>query len=245
MKQLRRIFVPFLLAMFPALSHAQLLVLNPASPRAFDVVRMQVRWEGIPADEAAIVTMAGNKIQITVKYVSSYTGIPDVPAPQLDVPLGRLPVGSYEVEYYRAFPTNTFLSATMQFSVLPFTANRSAPYPFIDYSDLWWNAAESGWGISIHVKNDKLFAAWFVYDAAGKPNWYTFQAGNWTTSRVYTGLVVKATGPALGGVQGLAGGVTPAQAGTATLTFNSYDSAVFAGTVDGQAFNKTIVRQPF
>jgi len=39
--------------------------------------------------------------------------------------------------------------------------------PTQNYSDLWWNPAESGWGISITQHNATIFAAWFVYGSSG------------------------------------------------------------------------------
>jgi hypothetical protein len=37
--------------------------------------------------------------------------------------------------------------------------------PAANYTDLWWNPSESGWGVSIvqHASN-KMFAVWFTYD---------------------------------------------------------------------------------
>ncbi len=233
---------------FSTLVNAQLIVIEPANPRGGEVVRAQILWEGVPANELPVVSMTANKIRVDIKYSGPF--IPGgLPTPRTDVVLGQLPAGNYELEYYIATTSPSPARGSVQFTVQPATTGRTAPYPFFDYTDLWWNAAESGWGISIHVKNDKLFAAWFAYDAAGKPNWYTFQAGNWTSitnsSATYTGLVVKANGPSLLGIAGPGGTITPAQAGTATLTFNSYSTATFSGTVDGQSFNKSIVRQPF
>ena len=40
-----------------------------------------------------------------------------------------------------------------------------------NYTDLWWNANESGWGINFTHQGDIIFATWFTYDAAGKPWW--------------------------------------------------------------------------
>ena len=39
-------------------------------------------------------------------------------------------------------------------------------------SGLWWDSAESGWGLHITQRRNILFAAWFTYDAAGNPKWY-------------------------------------------------------------------------
>ncbi len=198
--------------------------------------------------------MDGNKITI-VQPVARLLGVPGTP-PYLvgdynykTYVLGPLPQGVYDIEYFSAVSGSTsppLSSGSTRITVAAATVNRAVPYPLYDYSDLWWNEMEAGWGMSIHTKNDKLFAAWFVYDAVGKPNWYTFQAGSWTAGNVYSGLVVKTTGPVHGGITtGNGTTVLIAQAGTATLTFNSYDKATFAGTVDGLPFNKALTRQLF
>lgn len=44
--------------------------------------------------------------------------------------------------------------------------------PPVNYTDLWWNAAESGWGLAITQQYDVMFLAWFVYEHTGRPVWY-------------------------------------------------------------------------
>ena len=44
--------------------------------------------------------------------------------------------------------------------------------PANDYTALWWNPAESGWGISLTQQFNTIFAAWFAYDASANPIWY-------------------------------------------------------------------------
>jgi len=39
------------------------------------------------------------------------------------------------------------------------------PKPLTNYSGLWWNPGESGWGLSIQQSaTSRIFAAWYVYD---------------------------------------------------------------------------------
>jgi len=254
-KRMIRIVSLWVLAVgLSGLAQAQRIIVEPASPRAHEAIRVRVLKTFVPADELATIAISGNKIVITQvgTELLVYPAVPIVPRdpdPRYNEYLiGPLPTGSYVIEHYDSVKGSLnppVLGATTQITVAAATVGRTAPYPFLNYSDLWWHTAEPGWGISIHAKNDKLFAAWFVYDATGKPSWYTVQAGNWTASNVYTGLVVKATGPSMGGLMGMAGAVTPSQAGTATLTFSGYDSATFVGTVDGIPFAKALTRQPF
>ncbi len=41
-----------------------------------------------------------------------------------------------------------------------------------ELTGLWWNPAESGWGLSIHQQGDVLFANLLVYGRDGAPEWY-------------------------------------------------------------------------
>lgn len=42
-----------------------------------------------------------------------------------------------------------------------------------NYTDLWWNPAESGWGLSILHQGDLLFLAWYTYATDQQPQWLT------------------------------------------------------------------------
>src|SRR5206468_10919858 len=52
-----------------------------------------------------------------------------------------------------------------------FPVAQTAP-PAIDYTDLWWNPNEAGWGMAITHQYGDIFLAWYVYDGSGKPFWY-------------------------------------------------------------------------
>src|ERR1700675_3644524 len=40
-----------------------------------------------------------------------------------------------------------------------------------DYTDIWYQPAESGWGVNLIQKEDVIFATFFVYGATDQPNW--------------------------------------------------------------------------
>lgn len=93
--------------------------------------------------------------------------------------------------------------------------------PTIDYTDMWWDPQESGWGISIRQKLpvggddstvDALFAVWYTYDpravdaaspggAGNVPLWIVMlppgpPTPGWTTPTRWTGkLYVTAGSP--------------------------------------------------
>ncbi len=57
-------------------------------------------------------------------------------------------------------------------SLLCLPAGPAAAASGYDMSDLWWNPAESGWGIQFVQQRDVIFATLYVYDASGAPVWY-------------------------------------------------------------------------
>lgn len=75
--------------------------------------------------------------------------------------------------------------------------------PAANYSDMWWNPNESGWGVSIaqHAGTHQVFAVWYTYDprepaAAGryKPLWFVMPGGTWTSPTRLTGSVYVTNG---------------------------------------------------
>lgn len=45
----------------------------------------------------------------------------------------------------------------------------------VDYTDIWWNADESGWGVNFVQSDDFIFATFFIYGAGKKPKWVSAQ----------------------------------------------------------------------
>lgn len=228
---------------FASQTFAQTLEIIPANPKGFETVTL--RLTSTNDYSPSRVSMASNRI--TVTFVAVPTTI--TTQTQFNVVLGQLPAGSYEVEVVRksieTSPVSTSVGLT-QFSVTGLVG-----YPqiqtatFNSFTDLYWNPSESGWGINITVKKGMLFAAWFVYDAAGRAAWLTLQGGGWATLNCFQGSIIRTTGPALGGILAL-NSVNFSPVGTGQICFNDdNNSARFTYTVDGVANEKTIYRQPF
>ncbi|MBI3343556.1 MAG: hypothetical protein HY028_01550 [Gammaproteobacteria bacterium] len=237
-------------SMFPA-SAANLTIL-PANPKGQDTVYLQALAAeiGSVASSTVRVSMVANKIIVYYEVEVQFLGQAPLP---LDVTLGRFPAGSYQVEL-RSGNANFFtVVGTRQFTVSDENINRPASFPLLDYTGLWWNTAESGWGLSITQMNDKLFAAWYVYDPAGRATWYTLQPGSWeiaetftssTSKFAYSGKVYKTTGPYWANPFNPSS-VSTTQVGTGKLTFTSYNQAKFDYTIEGITGSKNIIRFEF
>ena len=119
-----------------------------------------------------------------------------------------------------------------------------ATAPSVDYSDLWWNANEPGWGVAISQEYAILFATWFTYKPDGSPLWYVVSdcplAGNSCTGDLYLVTGGTALTTPWDGSNKLASKV-----GSATFTFSDSANGAVTYTINGVAGNRTITRQPF
>jgi alpha-tubulin suppressor-like RCC1 family protein len=119
----------------------------------------------------------------------------------------------------------------------------SGPTPGVDYTDLWWNPNESGWGIAVSQQANVMFLTWFVYDAGGEPVWYVASAcavsGNGCSGPLY-----RTTGPAFGPSFDPTS-VHVSTVGTVSLAFTDPNNGTLTYTVNGTSGTKSITRQMF
>jgi hypothetical protein len=97
----------------------------------------------------------------------------------------------------------------------------------LDYSDLWWNASEPGWGLTIlqHDK-DRLFAVLYGYRQDGRPLWLSMSGGDWDSgTRVSGAFNVSRGTPQTGPFDPSHGSQSTVARGT--LEFTSPDTATF------------------
>lgn len=63
----------------------------------------------------------------------------------------------------------------------------------VEYTDVWWNPAESGWGALLVQSDTFQFIAFYIYGQDGKPTWYTAELTDDGTG-TYRGLLYATTG---------------------------------------------------
>ena len=132
-----------------------------------------------------------------------------------------------------------------QFGPLPTCSFASSvdPATSTNYTDLWWNPTESGWGVNLAHQGDTIFAAWFTYGLDGSPLWLVATTTK-SAPGTYTGAIYRAVGPAGPAMQATA-------VGNATFTFADGNSATFAYSVQlagmpaASAGMKSITREIF
>ncbi len=113
-----------------------------------------------------------------------------------------------------------------------------------DYQGLWWNANESGWGMSLTQHGDILFATIYTYDAGGLPIWYVMTNCPITATGC-TGDIFRVNGGTAPTVPWAGAGRVLTPVGTGTLTFANPSAGTFAFTIDGVAGAKDITQQVF
>ena len=114
-----------------------------------------------------------------------------------------------------------------------------------NYQDLWWAApaaSESGWGVNLTQQGDAIFATWFTYDADGSPLWLSATASR-SAPGVYTGTLIRTTGPPFNALPFDPVRVQRTPVGTATFSFANAAAGTFAYTVNGVSQSKAIVRE--
>ncbi len=99
----------------------------------------------------------------------------------------------------------------------------------VNYQGLWWNAAESGWGVNLAHQGDLIFATWFTYDTSGNPLWLSMlAAASAPGGNSYAGPIYVDTGPAF---NKFAGSGQAVQVGNGTLIFSDVNNGSISYTV--------------
>jgi hypothetical protein len=119
----------------------------------------------------------------------------------------------------------------------------TAPSPLDDYSGLWWDPDEPGWGVSVvQTPDNRVFAAWFTFDAQSQPTWMVMPQAAWKSSVALEGAIYRARGSAFDAPYDAARFGVDA-AGTLRLEFGADGGATATFTVDGQTIVKPLRRQ--
>ena len=113
------------------------------------------------------------------------------------------------------------------------------------YTALWWNPAESGWGLNTTHQGNILFATLFTYAADGQPLWLVASslAGDPYSAYSYSGPLYRTNGPAFHQVPWSPIGF--AQVGNMNVAYQSPGTAVLTYTLDGVTVVKNVERQVY
>jgi len=116
-----------------------------------------------------------------------------------------------------------------------------------DYTDLWFNPNESGWGLNLIQQGQTMFGTLFVYGVGNVPQWFVADdiepVG--TSQTLFTGQLFQTSGPYFGAGSFDPSAVHAVTVGNITLTFTDVNTATLVYTVNGQQVTKTVTRQTF
>ena len=131
-------------------------------------------------------------------------------------------------------------------ALLPLPALAASAF-MTDASDLWWNPAESGWGVNIVEQSNILFATFFLYAPDGRAHWYVasdMECPNTPADAqmICSGALFETTGPGVGPGFNPAS-VTVRQVGNAKFFYSRSSGGQFDFTIDGVTVSKTVQRQ--
>ncbi|CAN5265177.1 hypothetical protein BH11PSE11_BH11PSE11_38780 [soil metagenome] len=116
--------------------------------------------------------------------------------------------------------------------------------PATNYSGLWWNANESGWGVALTQQYGVIFATLYVYDANGNPVWYV--ASNCAVvSSGCTGDLYQVNGGSAPTTTWAGENRLVTKVGTISLAFTSGSNGTMNYSVNGANVSKAITVQQF
>jgi len=134
------------------------------------------------------------------------------------------------------------ITQTKQIQRQPF--GNAVPKWGTDFTDIWWNAAESGWGLTLAQHGNSVFGVWYTYGPDGQPLFLVMPGATFTSPTSFTGTLYTTRGPYFASQPFDPTRVTATAVGTATLSFSGR-TLTFASTVNGFSQTKSAVQQPF
>jgi len=220
----------------------------PPEPVALERLHLRLTIDDCVFDKDSVLVELHERT-LRVHHRSRQCLVPGAPE-VVDILLGALPAGDYAAELVDdasgatseriAFRVNA-IARTLQFPPTPF--------PLADHSGIWGSPAEPGWGLSLHQGAfSTVFGAMLVFDRVNQPQWYTLQAGRWTTATRWTGSLVRSEGSPWSSAVYAPDTTRYEVVGSATLEFRmapgQEDKATLSYSIDGQSVTKSIVRAP-
>ena len=204
--------------------------LNPTGTRAYVSNLGNVNF---PGNTVSVIDTATLTVVATVRVGQSPTGV------SVDALGKRAYVVNTDSGNLSVIDTATnSVIATVGLGPNPMSISQ---FPFPDnYQGLWWNAAESGWGVHLVQQGNILFATWFTYDSDGSGMWLVMSNGVNTGPSTYSGTLYRTTGPSFDTVPWKPAEVTYTPVGTATFAFTGADRGTFTYTVNGITQSKAI-----
>lgn len=115
--------------------------------------------------------------------------------------------------------------------------------PVVDYTDLWWNPNESGWGVALTQQYGLIAATWYSYDATGKAVWYVGTCTVSGSGCSTTDLYQVSGGSPLTSVWHATNPLT--RVGTISFAFTDASNGTMSYNINGETGSRSIMRLSF
>jgi hypothetical protein len=103
----------------------------------------------------------------------------------------------------------------------------------MNFTSLWWNPGEPGWGLALSHQGNTTFGVLFVYDGQDRPAWFVMSSGVEKTRGTFGGKLYRA---ARGRIEDV---------GSMSLKFSTANDGVLNYRLDGAEVERNITRQTF
>jgi lysyl endopeptidase len=111
-----------------------------------------------------------------------------------------------------------------------------------NYSSIWWNASESGWGLALNHQENIIAGALYTFDTDGQPQYLILTGASLTSANTYSGNLAKPSGPPYSTIPWPASQVQNPIVGTMQLSFVGTDNANLSYTIGGTQVTKALTR---
>ena len=149
---------------------------------------------------------------------------------------------------YSAAIMNLVKAAAAEHQYVSTSAQRVLPFfeaaLETNLTGIWFNPAESGWGLTISQQGNQLFPVMFTYSAAGKPVWFFGSNISRGTDGTYSGAAFRTTGNPFNLIAGDSNFLAT-QAGDFHIEAMDAGRIRFRFTLDGISQTRTLESQRF
>ena len=112
-----------------------------------------------------------------------------------------------------------------------------------NFTDLWWQPSEPGWGVNFNHQGNILFGTLFTYDLDGSQMWLVMPNGQRQPDGSYAGELLRTTGPPFNATPW--SNVANSPVGSMRVRFDTPSLGTLTYTVNGTTVAKSISRQEF
>lgn len=111
-----------------------------------------------------------------------------------------------------------------------------------NFSDIWWNQTESGWGLALNHQDNIIAGALYTFAADGQPLFVILNGATPQQDGSYLGNLNRSTGPAFNALPWLTSQVTNTVVGTMRLRFLGSQNLDIEYNIGGTNVTKSLTR---